>query len=272
MYKVISFGHRCSSAIILKRLGLKTESYPFDWLVSKLDVIKDCIETRFAHFLNENHYITKHTRTVNIVDDIIVDIAPEVAEVNTFYETDMQNVHTYSFQLALNHHNLRDPHDREYYRRCIDRLYALLETDLQKIYLYLHPIMGVHDFQTKQKVIVNEFDSFNQFIRQKTQNIFGIYFIFVRQTVRQPAPLKSMTLKETPNYCVFVINCNEAFIDENAPFAGDHMQELKKCLRSCKIFFPHFKIDFLTDFLTWSKDILFPLTNTTSKTFHKLPK
>lgn len=42
MYKVISFGHRCSTASFIQ--NLKTESYPFDWLVSKLDIIKDCIE------------------------------------------------------------------------------------------------------------------------------------------------------------------------------------------------------------------------------------
>ena len=36
MYSVISFGHRCSSATIIQNLNLKTESYPFDWLVSKI--------------------------------------------------------------------------------------------------------------------------------------------------------------------------------------------------------------------------------------------
>ena len=50
MYKVISFGYRCSSATFIQKLNLKTESYPFDWIVSKLDVIKDCIETNFVHF------------------------------------------------------------------------------------------------------------------------------------------------------------------------------------------------------------------------------
>ena len=40
MYKVISFGHRCSSASFFQALNLKIESYPFAWLVSKLDVYK----------------------------------------------------------------------------------------------------------------------------------------------------------------------------------------------------------------------------------------
>ena len=55
MYKVISFGHRCSSASFIQNLNLKTESYPFDWLVSKLDIIKDCIETKFVHFFTPLH-------------------------------------------------------------------------------------------------------------------------------------------------------------------------------------------------------------------------
>ena len=65
MYKVISFGHRCSSASFIRLLNLKSESYPFDWLVSKLDVIKDCIETKFVHFLDINNYITQNTETFN---------------------------------------------------------------------------------------------------------------------------------------------------------------------------------------------------------------
>ena len=35
----VSFGYRCSCAGILKDLGLKHESYPFDWLISNLSVI-----------------------------------------------------------------------------------------------------------------------------------------------------------------------------------------------------------------------------------------
>jgi hypothetical protein len=99
MYKVISFGHRCSSAAFIQRLNLKTESYPFDWLVSKLDIIKDCIETKFVHFLNVKNYITQNTETFNMIDNEKIHIANEVAEVNIYYETDKENRETYKYKL-----------------------------------------------------------------------------------------------------------------------------------------------------------------------------
>ena len=51
--KYCSLGHGCHSANILKRLGLKKESYPFDWLNSRTSIVKDCIEDNFKKFLDK---------------------------------------------------------------------------------------------------------------------------------------------------------------------------------------------------------------------------
>jgi len=40
--------------------------------------------------------------------------------------------------------------------------------------------MGINDFQNNKENILNEFDNFNQYIIEKTKNIFGIYFILIR--------------------------------------------------------------------------------------------
>ena len=61
----ISLGYRCSTAGILKRLGLKHESFPFDWMISRLPIIKDCIETRFAYFIDPKWYVKKQTHTTH---------------------------------------------------------------------------------------------------------------------------------------------------------------------------------------------------------------
>jgi hypothetical protein len=224
MYKVISFGYRCSSAAFIQKLNLKTESYPFDWLVSKLDIIKDCIETKFVHFLNINNYIIKNTETINIIDNTKTHIRNEVAQINTFYETDIENIYTYNFKLAFNHRNINN--DYEYYQRCINRLYKLFETDIQKYYLYFHPIIGINDFQNNKENILNDFDTFNQYIIGKTKNIFGIYFILIKHNEN----IKSIKLKETLNYFVFVLYCNNNFIDVNLPFGGDHNIEQEEVL------------------------------------------
>jgi hypothetical protein len=231
MYKVISFGHRCSSASFIKKLNLKTESYPFDWLVSKLDIIQDCIETKFVHFLNVNNYIKQHTETFNMIDNQKTHIRNEVAQVNIYYETDRQNIQTYNYKLALNHYNLNN--DYEYYKKCIIRLYELFKTDIQKYYLYFHPIMGINDFQNNKENILNSFENFNKYIIGKTKNIFGIYFILIKHNEK----IKSITLKKSHNYTVFVLYCNDNLLDGGAPFMGNHNIEQEEVLSILKKIF-----------------------------------
>jgi hypothetical protein len=234
LYKVISFGHRCSSGSIMQKLNLKTESYPFDWLVSKLDIIKDCIETKFVHFLNLNNYITKNTETVNIIDNKKTSIiCNEEVQVNIYYETDIHNIYTYNFKLGLNHRNLINKNDYEYYQRCINRLYELFEKDIQKYYLYFHPIIGPNDFLNNKENILDDFDNFNEYIIKKTKNIFGIYFILIRNNEN----IKSIKFKETQNYNVFIIYCNDNFIDAGTPFTGDNHIEQEEILSILKNIF-----------------------------------
>jgi hypothetical protein len=234
MYKVISFGYRCMSASFLQKLNLKTESYPFDWLVSKLDVIQDCIETKFVHFLNVNNYITKHTDSFNMIDNIKIQVCHnETAHINTFYEKNVDNGNLYHYKLGLNHHNLNNTNDFDYYQRCITRLYELFETDIQKYYLYFHPIIGINDFQNNKETILNDFNNFNQYITGKTKNIFGIYFILIKH----PENIKSIKLIETLNYNVFILYCNNDFLDYGETFAGNYHIEYEKVLSILKNIF-----------------------------------
>jgi hypothetical protein len=62
---IFSLGYRCSSAGLIKSLGLKLESYPFDWMVSRLPIIEDCIKTEFKYLLDPNHYECVESTTGN---------------------------------------------------------------------------------------------------------------------------------------------------------------------------------------------------------------
>jgi len=231
MHSVISFGHRCSTASFLKMLNLKTESYPFDWVVSKLQVIQHCIETRFHDFLNVNNYITLNTETYNITDNVKSHVCYETIQVNKFYEEvktekdgEKPSKSTYSYQLALTHHNLNNNDDREYFKRCVDRLYELFRTDTKKYYIYFHPVMGNNDFTNNQNILV-DFDNFNKFILKQT-DIFGIYFIPVKHN--STTSEKSIKIKETNNYHVFILYCDDNFIDGGGTFSGNyHVVELE---------------------------------------------
>jgi len=48
----ISLGYFCSIAMELEKMGLRSESSPFDWLISDFDGVISAIETRFEDFLN----------------------------------------------------------------------------------------------------------------------------------------------------------------------------------------------------------------------------
>uniref|UniRef100_A0A6C0D9V1 Papain-like cysteine peptidase n=1 Tax=viral metagenome TaxID=1070528 RepID=A0A6C0D9V1_9ZZZZ len=224
MYKVISFGHKCTCAGLIQHLGLKTESYPFDWLISKLDTIKDCIETNFIHFLDVNNYKPKNMEVCHLIDGRKEFLWNEDVNVNMYYETNnntelIDTNSAYHIKLGINHHNLNSAEDYEYYKRCINRLYELFDSDLKKYYIHFNPIMGINDYENNKENLLNSFENFSDFINTKTTNTFGIYFILVKRNENDEYT-NSILIKETNNFKVFLINCNHNFIDSGKIMLG----------------------------------------------------
>ncbi len=56
----ISLGHFCSVAIELEKMGLRSESSPFDWLISDFEGVISSIRHDFADFLNPM-YLAQNT-------------------------------------------------------------------------------------------------------------------------------------------------------------------------------------------------------------------
>ena len=48
--KYISLGYFCSIAIDLEKLGLRTESSPFDWVISDFEGVMLAIQVKLAFF------------------------------------------------------------------------------------------------------------------------------------------------------------------------------------------------------------------------------
>lgn len=226
MTKIISFGHRCSSAAFIKYgLNLKTESYPFDWLVCTLSTIRKCIESNFVEFLKLDNYVCKDMETCNITDGKKTHFRYEKMYVNTVYEH-METTSTFHSQLALNHKTIHDDYD--YYVRCISRLNEALASTTRKVYIYIHPIMGKNDFKQSTSLL-EEFDDFNKFICTKSTNIFGVYFIVVKSDYTT----KTVKLHESPTHVVYVVYCHEDMADIGTPFEGPDSTETfnEICLR-----------------------------------------
>jgi len=234
MFKVIPFGHRCTTASILKVFNLKTESFPFDWMISQLDVIQHCIETNFIEFMNTDNYVSKQTEVYNFTDGTKFHLCYIDAEINKFYEKgsgENKDIQFYHYKLGFIHRKVTS--DEDYYKRCIQRLYTLFKSDIQKYYLHFNPIIGINDFMNTQETILNRFDTFSNFITTKTENIFGLFFIIVKHEQE----IKSLKMKETADYAVFVIYCNNDFIDGHWIFQGNCSVETQEIFDILKTYF-----------------------------------
>lgn len=143
---IVSLGYRCSSAGILKSLGLKQASYPFDWLVSRLPIIEHCIATGFVEFMNPQNYSHKSSTTNNYTTldpDSAKWVCDESICVSGYYETafDPININfylarpltpakdAYAYRLMMNHHDITRPQDYDYYSRCVERWNRIFRSD-----------------------------------------------------------------------------------------------------------------------------------------------
>ena len=222
--KIFSFGFRCSSAAIIKHMGLKLESYPFDWLVSHLSVIRHCMENQFEEFLNINNYQRKYTNTYEMADSREGFICDEHLMVNVFYQpVDMLDVeNTYKCRLAMNHHNITETKDKEYYTRCVERFRELVVSDDDKIYLHICPVITFQMYEEKKAEIVKEIVEFDCFVHKTMNNkCKGLVFIIARDDTFRTEQLDILSTGTR----MYVIYANRNFIDAGEVFMGNYHEE-----------------------------------------------
>ena len=218
----------------MDRCQLRGESSPFDALVCQLNVIKDCLENDFKAFLDINNYITVNTITVNIIDGVVEECCRELVNVNRYYENankplagaDLTDSSTYHLQLALTHHDLSSAQDHETFTRRIRRLQDVLKQSRKKVYVYIHPIIGINDYNSQKNDLIDEFTGFSEFMAKRSSNIFGLFFILVKVKHSTTEEASIQILKN--DLCsVYVIYANKGFIDAGGPFSGDCEREIK---------------------------------------------
>lgn len=224
MTYLISFGYRCSVASILKKHNLRQESLPFDWLISRLHVIKDCIETNFNNFLKIENYEKRHTNTYSTKDANDNFICDEFLNVNLFYQPIEKHneENTYQYHLAMNHHNIFDEKDHLYYQRSIERFNGVFyDQSKRKTYIHIYPLALA---TSSIRDTLEEIQNFHSFLLSKTTNINGIFFILMRGD-------KSCYLSEKiefgkENYIsIYVIKTNPHFFDAGSIFMGNSHEE-----------------------------------------------
>lgn len=223
----ISFGYRCSSAGILKKLQLKNESYPFDWLISTLSVITDCIKYNFYEFLNIENYTRRHTNTYEMANSKEGFICDEYILFNRYYQPShmMNETNTYQYQLAMNHRDIYKPDDYEYLQRCIERFNELAQSSLPKKYIHITPLIKLEEYNVFGEHYLENCKNFDDFICDAIKGpISGIIFIMVRSndTDFRTELLPVQTQMGTQ---IYVIYTNKDFKDAGETFMGNYYRE-----------------------------------------------
>jgi len=231
-FKFIPFGYRCSSAGLFKELNVKIESYPFDWLISRLPVIKHIISNKFIEFLNKNNYVEINTKTIHYQDnDNNLIICNESILYNKYYENFFNNIlipknltnsyDTYKYFLAMNHKNIIN--DFDYYLRCINRFNFLMKEDKSnKLYLHITPIISIEEYIEKKDEIISEFNDFHDFILDynKFGIIKGLFIIVIRNNDIENAYLENIF--SSKNNDIYLFNVKKDFIDAGEIYYQSH--------------------------------------------------
>lgn len=106
--KYISLGYFCSVSMDLEKLGLRSESFPFDWLISDFEGVVRAIENGFEDFL-KYEYLSQNRANRAIYR-------------NTHYNIDFY--HDFDSLIPLSQ---QLPQVESKYRRRIDRFYASIK-------------------------------------------------------------------------------------------------------------------------------------------------
>jgi len=261
--KYVSFGYRCTSSGLLRCLGLREESHPFDWMVSRLPVIQHCIETNFSRFFELSDTKTA-TSTVSYHPDSgekEITVCDESVWHNTYYTPPLDrhtSKHwlvgrdTYAYSMAFNHHDMQDPEVRKYFRRCMARLSNIIHSGVEMRFLYVHPMQETEEHLQNCAELTADFAQFFEFLRanrgsnylnkeKDKTNTRGIFILPVRTKCEYPItrtyPNPVEDVFDGGNYLVVRLQCNRDIVDAGEIWYRNGYIEEDRILRKISEYF-----------------------------------
>ena len=118
----LSLGTHCFSSALLRRLGVRHWSGPFDWTFCSLPMVAHCLADDFAAFLDRSQY-----------EPVPVDARPNGPTVNRvqhrFYHSQ------FGVAFVFNHHDVHLDPGYDYMVRCVDRFREALRAPTPKVFL-----------------------------------------------------------------------------------------------------------------------------------------
>ena len=116
----VSIGFCCSTAEILRAIGLLKNGYPFDWLFSSLKMVKHCLETRFKYYLDKQYYQNDDAMRHTYYQDMI-----KTEQVYRHHELEYIN------PPVFRHHNLINQSVYESFVRRYERFLELYDNKIE---------------------------------------------------------------------------------------------------------------------------------------------
>lgn len=151
--EIVSIGDHCLTASVLKNLGLKKASYPFDWIFSDIRMVNHCIQDEFSTFLDRSQHI-KIADTEKLSPDA------------NFCDHRYYKEH-YGVLFAFNHYDVSVDNVYRYYQRCVNRFVKLLNSDTKVIFVCI-----------SQRICQNDFDELSKTLSPyKNKYLLGLNFI-----------------------------------------------------------------------------------------------
>lgn len=116
---VMSVGEFCMTTNLLRKLGVKKFSGPFDWHSTNIETILDCLRTRFQRYLDRSHY---YYRPIDITQSKT--LAGHIRCDHRLYPG------------SFTHHDpIKNASDYAYLCRCVQRWNSLLMCPLHKAFV-----------------------------------------------------------------------------------------------------------------------------------------
>mgnify|MGYP003874596399 CR=1 FL=1 len=145
-------GFNCHVSQFLKTYNLKVASYPFDWIMSDLNVVQKSIEDNFKDFLDKNLYVN-----LNRIDRC--------------------GHKTYCDNMFVHHNPLSNEQDYLYFNRCVDRFRDLFKKKRKKLFIIsiINGEQGVGDNISED--LIQKFIAFNDFLKNHTSNFHLLIII-----------------------------------------------------------------------------------------------
>lgn len=127
----ISLGGACGPAIMLRQLGLRTEAYPFDWIISSFESFQKAFLSDFEFFLT---HLTERTDKIGVIDyygfhfthDWPTVNAPNIDSLHADYVGNYKLISTWETTVPL---------VKEKYKRRIERLKKICQGSSKVIFI-----------------------------------------------------------------------------------------------------------------------------------------